>query len=79
VRLVLGRGSGNGAGAVAHSLSNALKVGYGNETAGAVQRVAGLVPVRVVFAADDVQEVALGEAELVGIVGLVVVEGFYDL
>lgn len=48
-----------------------------------MQRVAGLVPVGVVFAADDVQKVALGEAEIarVGarVGGLVVVEGFYDL
>lgn len=48
-----------------------------------MQRVAGLVPVGVVFAVDDVQEVALGEAEVAGIGarvgGLVVVEGFYDL
>ncbi len=48
-----------------------------------MQRVAGFVPVCVVFAADDVQEVALGEAEVagvgVGVGGLVVVEGFDDL
>jgi hypothetical protein len=48
-----------------------------------VQRVARLVPVAVVLTADDVQEVALGEAEIAGVgarVGrLVVVEGFDDL
>lgn len=45
-----------------------------------MQRVACLVPVGVVLAADDVQEVALGEAEVVvAIGGLVVVEGFNNL
>jgi hypothetical protein len=44
-----------------------------------VQRIASFVPVGVVLAVDDVQEVALGEAELVRVGGLVVVEGFYDL
>lgn len=48
-----------------------------------MQRVAGLVPVGVVFAADDVQEVALREAEVARgwgrVGGLVVVEGFDDL
>lgn len=43
-----------------------------------MQRIAGLVPVGVVFAADNVQEVALGEAEVAGvgagIGGFVVVE-----
>jgi hypothetical protein len=48
-----------------------------------VQRVARFVPVAVVFAADDVQEIALREAEVgrVGarVRGRVVVEGFDDL
>lgn len=45
-----------------------------------MQRVACLVPVGVVLAADDVQEVALVEAEVVVVVGgTVVVEGFNNL
>ena len=73
-RLARGR-----AGTVAHCLSYALEVRDGDQTTGAVQRIAGFVPVGIVLAVDDVQEVALGEAELVRIGGLVVVEGFYDL
>lgn len=67
------------AGAVAHCLPYALEVRDGDKSAGAVQRVAGFVPVWIVLAVNDVQEVALGEAELVRVGGLVVVEGFYDL
>jgi hypothetical protein len=44
---------------VAHSLAYALKVGNGYQSTRAVQRIAGLVPLAVVFAADDVQKVAL--------------------
>jgi hypothetical protein len=49
-----------------------------------VQRVAGLVPLLVVFAADDVQEIARGEAQEASVGGSVrgarvVVESFYDL
>ena len=48
-----------------------------------MEGVAGLVPLVVVLAADDVQEVALGEGEVAGaggcVGGVVVVEGFYDL
>lgn len=79
VRLSLRRLARCRAGAVAHCLSYALKVRDGDKSAGTVQRIAGFVPVGVVFAVDDVQEVALGEAELVRVGGPVVVEGFYDL
>ncbi len=83
VRLILRGRAGGRTATVAHCLPYALKVRDGDKSAGAVQRVAGLVPVTVVFATDDVQEVALGEAEIVGVWarvgGLVVVEGFYDL
>ena len=64
---------------IAHRLAHAGKVRDRDEAAGAVQRIAGLVPIAVVFAADDVQEVALGEAEVGrvggGVGGRVVVEG----
>lgn len=72
------------AGAVAHRLANLDEICDGDQTAGAVQRVAGLVPLLVVFAADDVQEIAGGEAQKASVGGSVggagvVVEGFYDL
>lgn len=67
------------AGAVAHCLSYALEVGDRDKAAGAVQRVASFVPVWVVLAVDDVQEVALGKAELVRVGRLVIVESLYDL
>ena len=68
-----------GAAAVAGLLSDGLEVGGGHEAARALQRIAGLVPRRVLLAADDVQEVALGEAEVAGVGGGVVVEGLDDL
>lgn len=45
------------------------------------ERVAGFVPIRIVFPSDHVEEVALAEGELVQVsgIGLVVVEGFDDL
>lgn len=72
------------ASAVAHRFADFVKVGDGHQTAGAVQGIAGLVPLLVVFAADDVQEVARGETEEARVgrgVGraCVVVECFYDL
>lgn len=72
------------AGAVAHCLANLDKICDGDQAAGAVQRVAGLVPLLVVFAADDVQEIARGEAQEASVGGSVggarvVVESFYDL
>jgi hypothetical protein len=86
VRLLLrGRRARGGAGAVADRLAHALKVRDGDQAARAVQRVARLVPVRVVFAADDVQKVALREAKIavvrvgVGGGGFVVVERLDDL
>jgi hypothetical protein len=64
-------------------LSYSVEVCDRDETACAVERVAGLVPVRVVFSSHDVEEVALRKAEVarlwVGVGGRVVVEGFYDL
>jgi hypothetical protein len=48
-----------------------------------VERVTGLVPVRVVFASHNVQEVALRKTEVarlwIGVGRRVVVEGFYNL
>ena len=83
VRLLGSGARRRGTGTVAHRLAHALKVRDGNQAAGAVQRVAGFVPVAVVFAADDVQKVALGKGKIgrvgAGVGGLVVVEGFYDL
>lgn len=69
-----------GAAAVSNGLADGIKVLDGYQSSRAVQRVACLVPVGVVLAADDVQEVALGEAEVVVAVGgAVVVEGFNNL
>lgn len=71
------------ASAVAHSFAYAFEVGDGDEAAGAVQRVAGDVPLGVVFAVDDVQKVALGEGEVAGVGagvgGCVVVKSFNNL
>jgi hypothetical protein len=76
-------GAGPRAAAVAHCFAHALKVGDGDQAARVGQRVAGLVPIGVVFAANYVQEVALGETEVagarVGVGGVVVVEGLDDL
>lgn len=45
------------------------------------ERITGFVPVAVFLPADDVKKVSLAESEFlgVGVVGLVVVEGFDDL
>lgn len=79
-----------GVAAVALGAAEDLEIAYRNEATGVRQRrVAGLIPVGIVFATDDVEEVALGEAEDLnaglgkalneGIVGLVVVVGSDDL
>lgn len=53
--------------AVALSLSERLEESDGHETTRIGQRrVAGFVPVGIVFSADDVEEVAFGEAQLLG-------------
>lgn len=60
-------------------LSQDLKVGDRYVSACACCRVAGLVPFRVVFVADNVEEVALFEAELLVASGNVPVDGLDDL
>jgi hypothetical protein len=67
------------ASAVAGLLADGLEVSGGHEAAGALQGIAGFVPRGVFLAADDVEEVALGEAEVAGVGRRVVVEGLDDL
>jgi hypothetical protein len=47
--------------AVSYSLANGVEVGHRYQAARVVKWVASFVPVGVVFAADDVEEVAGGE------------------
>jgi hypothetical protein len=54
-----GGGARRRATTIAHCLAHALKVRHRHQPACAVQRIARLVPVCVVFAPDDVQEIAL--------------------
>lgn len=66
--------------AVPLSLAQRLEKGYGHETPRIRQRrIASLVPVRIVLAADDVEKIAFGEAQLLGRAGLVVVESSNNL
>lgn len=66
--------------AVPLSLAQRLEKGHGHKTPRIRQRrIASLVPVRIVLAADDVEKVAFGEAQLLGRAGLVVVESSDNL
>lgn len=56
-----------------------LKKGDGNKATTVCGGIAGFVPFCVVFAANNVKEVANVEAEVVVVLGRVVVEGFDDL
>lgn len=63
-------------------LSDDVEKGHGNEATGSGdQGITGLVPVGIVLAADDVEEVPLGEGEGVEVGGVrrVVVTGTNDL
>lgn len=63
-------------------LPDDLEVGYRNKAPSVgYQRIACLVPIRVVLSADYMEKVAFGETEFLGItwVWTVVVEGFDDL
>lgn len=69
-----------GLGTVSLCAAEGLKKGDGDEAARVGQGgVAGLVPVRVRLAADDVEEVAAREAQLLAGLGLIVVERTDDL
>lgn len=63
-------------------LADDLEIGDRNKAAGiGDQRVACLVPICVVFSADDMEKVALGETEFLGVarVRVIVIERFDDL
>ena len=81
-RRVHGHGLGR-ASTIANSLPHRLKVRDGHQSTRAVQRIAGLIPVGIVFAPHYVQEVALREAQVpCGVVGVgrgIVVEGLDNL
>lgn len=79
-----------GLGAVALGAAEHLEIGDGDQAAGVGQGgIAGLVPVGVVLAADDVEKIALGKGQDLhaclgealdqGLVGLVVIVGSDDL
>ena len=62
--------------------ADGLEERHGDETARVgEQRVAGLVPVRIVFSAYDMEKVALGKGQFLSVfrAGVVIVEGFDDL
>lgn len=68
--------------AVSFGLADDLEKGDGDQTPGAGdERIAGFVPVGVVFSADDVEEITLAEGQFLQIsgVGMVVVESLDDL
>ena len=63
-------------------LPDMLKVCHRDEAASIwYQRIAGFIPVRIVFSADHMEEVAFCETKFLGIVwiGGIVVESFNDL
>lgn len=66
--------------AAALGLANRLEVIHGYKTSGVGQRrIARLVPVGIILAADDVEEVAFGEGQFLAGLGLIVVERADDL
>jgi hypothetical protein len=65
--------------AVPSLLPNNLKILDRYQTARALQRIASLIPVRVVLSCDHMQKVTLNETEVVWIWRLVVIQRFDNL
>ena len=77
-----GRRTTAGAGTVSLGFADNFEKRHGHQPPGTRDEgITGFVPVAVVLPADDVKEVSLAESEFlgIGVVGLVVVEGFDDL
>jgi hypothetical protein len=60
-------------------LANYIKELDRNQTSSALERVACLIPLRIIFAVNNMQKVALREAEVSRIWSDIVVECFDDL
>ena len=66
-------------GAISHSLAHVLEIIHRYQPPLVLQWVARLIPLRIVLSTDDMQEVALGEGQLLGRLAVVVVQRFDDL